>query len=146
MQRRKRRPTKLVAILLTMGLVLSLGTSAVIASTALTSGGSTTYSSSNWSDPADAGFCQYREEYSKTFTGTTWSGNSAATITVTYNCKTKTVCITSTKGISNYTVEGDDKVEVRNESTKICFAVDPDASTVTVKSGTTSYTFQIPAA
>jgi hypothetical protein len=133
---------RLVATLLTGGLVLATGASAVLASTALTGTSSTSYNS--WTNPHDAGFCQYNDSYSKTFTGTTTRGSSAASITVTYDCKTKTVCITSTKGISNYTVYGDPKVEVRTEITKICFAVDSDASSITVKAGTTSHTFAIP--
>jgi hypothetical protein len=141
-QARVRVRGHLMATLLTVGLVFAMGSSAVIASTALTGGSQTTYTS--YTQPKDAGFCQYNDPYTKTFTGTTTKGSSAATLTVTYDCTTKTFCIYSSKGISNYTVYGMPKVEVKTQTTKICFTLSTTPQSVTVKSGTTSYTFVIP--
>jgi hypothetical protein len=86
----------LVAMLLTVGLVFATGASAVIASTALSDGGSTTYSTSSWSDPKDAGYCQYEHPYSKTWSFT--HDGKTITVSVTADCHEKTVCITVKKG------------------------------------------------
>jgi hypothetical protein len=119
----------LVAMLLTVGLVFTTGASAVIASTALSGGGSTTYSTSNWSEPKDAGYCQYRPPYTKTYTLYSHYGKTV-TVSITANCSTKTICLTVTK--PGYA------------PVSKCATVDRDAGTVTITCAGQTYTFPLP--
>ena len=79
------------------------------------------------------------------FTGTGGPGNSNATITVFYYCGDRTICIESTKGISNFQFNNAAKVENFGDPTEICLAVPPGATSITIKAGTTVITFNIPA-
>ena len=127
-----------MATLLTAGLILTTGASAVLAAKAVTGGKSTAVPSMY--APKDASGCQYKES----FTGTGGGGNSNATITVFYFCGDRTICIKSTKGISNFKFNNQAKVENFGDPTEICLAVPPGATSITIKSGTTVFTFQIP--
>jgi hypothetical protein len=119
----------LVAMLLTVGLVFTTGASAVIASTALSSGGSTSYSTSNWSTPKDAGYCQYRTPYTKSFTLGPYNGKTV-TVTITADCYKKTICLTVKKyGYAPKTA---------------CATIDRSTGYVTIKCDGQWYSFPLP--
>ena len=131
-----------MATLLTSGLILTTGASAVLAAKAVTGGSK---GGGTISAPKDAAACEYTESHSDTYTGTQGKGNSNATISVTYFCGQRTLCMDSSKGISNYKFNNAAKVEVADTDEEICLPVPPGATSITIKSGTTTYTFQIPA-
>jgi hypothetical protein len=133
----------LTGALLALGLMLTGGTTMVLASGAVTSsngGYSSTQSSST-----NAAACQYGDNYdqSQTVTQKKTSGSSQAVMTATYDCETRTVCVESDKEISNYTFQGQSKVETRGGIYEVCAEIPEGATsfTVTVKSGTTTYTY-----
>ena len=120
----------LVAMLLTVGLVFTTGASAVVASTYLSSGGSTSYSGS-WSQPKDASYCQYRPPYTKTFTLYS-SYSKTVTVTVTADCYKKTVCLTVKRTGSG------------SSSKTACATFDRETGYVTIKCDGQTYSFPVP--
>ena len=131
-----------MALLLTVGLVLTSSVSVVLAAKAAQDSKS---QSTSVTAPQDAAACEYTETVTQTFTGTGGPGNSNATITITFDCGTRTICIDSSKGISNYQFNNKPKVENFGDPLHICVAVPPGATSITIKAGTTVITFQIPA-
>jgi hypothetical protein len=118
----------LVAMMLTVGLVFATGASAVIASTALTSGGSTSYSTSNWSEPKDASYCQYRPPYTKTWSYSYYG--KTLTVSITATCQSKTVCLTVSKpGYPTYSK---------------CVTINRDTHSATITCGGQTYTVYLP--
>lgn len=129
----------LVGSLLATAALLASGATAMVAAGQVT--GSSSYTPVEGA--GQAGACQYAESY----TGTSSKGNSNATLTMAYGCaEQRTVCVTSTKAISNYQfVPGSEKVEIRGTETyEICEVVPDDATGVALKSGTTAYSFTLP--
>jgi hypothetical protein len=127
-----------VVVALTGGLMLTAGTSAVLATG--TTGGTTT---TNWNHPPDSSGCQYHPSWSFSWSYT--KNGSTITITVSYDCKTGkfTVTITCNKPITYYYCNGK-KVTVPGSTKTQTFVLDSGTHTITVNAGGVTNTWTLP--
>jgi hypothetical protein len=127
-----------VVIALTGGLMLTAGTSAVLA-TGSTGG----YTSTNWNHPPDSSGCQYHPSWSFTWSFT--KNGSTITITVSYDCKTGkfTITIKCNKPITYYYCNGK-KVTVPGTTKTTTFVLSSGIQTVQVYAGGVNNTWTLP--
>jgi hypothetical protein len=104
----------LVAAALTVGLVLTSGVGAVIASQSL-GGGTNTFSATNFNHPTNSAGCQYHGPYTWTFTFQS-KHHSTLTITLTWDCRKLTYDFECAKGITSYQFDSTPAVWPRSTS------------------------------
>jgi hypothetical protein len=138
---------RLVAIGLTLGLIGASSVGAVMASTSVSGTDSSIQTFTG--NPKDAGSCQYKDTYSKdvsTMSGGGGGGGYHPKVWVSYDCKTRTICIEvggPDKDMHGYQFSGKSKVKT-NPTIKYCVKVPSGSHWFKTKAGTTDYTFDIP--